>query len=221
MSEGHFTFLLSCLCFDDSNTREQCRGTNRFAPVRKVWDIFIKACDTHYIPHKFLTVDEQLLAFHGCCPFHMYIPNKPAKYGTKIIVVNDVKSKYMLSGISYLEKQGTWATVGQNFGNSFTKDLTQRYHNTNRNVTTDNWFTSMPLIQDMLHNCGMTLIGTVKGNKPEIPEEMKDKMTWAPGSSAFLFTMDMTLVSYVTNTYSSKKIILLLSSVHGDKSLES
>lgn len=92
-----------------TNIREQRRGTDRFAPIRKVWNIFIEACGTYYIPHKFLTV-EQLLALRSCCPLHMYIPNKSEKYGIKIIMVNDVKSKYMLSGIPYLGKQGTRAT---------------------------------------------------------------------------------------------------------------
>lgn len=136
------------------------------------------------------------------------------------MAVNDVNSKYMLSGIPYLGKQETRARDGQNLGHSFTKELTERFHNTNRNVTTDNWFTSVPLIQDMLHNCGMTIIGTVRGNKAGIPEEMKDKTTRAPDSSAFLFTKDMTLVSYVPKT-SSKKIVLLLSSMHDKNSLAS
>ena len=219
MSEGRFTFLLNCLRFDDVTTRAQRREQDRFAPIRRVWDLFIEACGTHYIPHEFLTVDEQLLAFRGHCPFRMYIPNKPAKYGIKIVMANDVKSKFMLSGIPYLGKQGNRPRDGQNLGHSFTKDLTQRYHNTHRNVTTDNWFTSVPLIQDLLHNCGMTLIGTVRGNKPEVPDEMKERTTRTPGSSAFLFTKDMTLVSYVPNTSSKKKVVLLMSSMHGDKSL--
>lgn len=100
----------------------------------------------------------------------------------------------------YLGKQGTWLRDGQNLGHSFTEDLTQRFHNTNRNVTTDIWFSSVPLIQDLLHNCGMTLTGTVQVNKLEIPGEMKDKTTRTPGSSAFLFTKDMILVSYVPET---------------------
>lgn len=222
MSVGRFTFLLNCMRFDDSQTREQRRQTDKFAPIRKVWDIFIEACGTHYTPHEFLTVDEQLLAFRGNCPFRMYIPNKPVKYGIKIVMANDVKSKYMLAGIPYLGKQGTRPRDGENLGHSFTKELTQRYHHTNRNVTTDNWFTSVPLIQDLLHNCGMTLIGTVRANKPEIPAEMKDKTTRTPGSSAFLFTKDMTLVSYVPDRPSTnKEIVLLLSSMHRDYSLAS
>lgn len=179
-------------------------------------DIFIEACGTHYIPHEFLTVDERLLTFRGRCLFRIYITNKPAKYGIKIVMVNDVKSKYMLSGIPILGSRGHGRQTGKTLATP-----SQRHHNTNRNVTTDNWFTSVPLIQDMLHNCGMMQIGTVRGNKSKIPEKMKEKTTRAPGSSAFLFTKDMTLVSYVPNTPSIKKIVLLMSAMHGDKSLAS
>ena len=127
-----------------------------------------------------------------------YIPNKPAKYNIKIVMANDVKSKYMLPGSPYLGKWGTRPRDRQNFGHTFTKDLMQHYHFTNRNVTTDNWFTSVPLIQNLLHNCGMMPIGTVRRSKSEeIQGEMKDRTTRTPGSNGFLFTKDMTLVSYV------------------------
>ena len=32
-----------------------------------------------------LTVDERLVIFWGHCPFKMFIPNKPEKYGMKIL----------------------------------------------------------------------------------------------------------------------------------------
>ena len=34
----------------------------------------------------------------------MYIPNKPAKYGIKMVNVNDIKTSYILNAIPYLEK---------------------------------------------------------------------------------------------------------------------
>ncbi|XP_068210904.1 uncharacterized protein [Palaemon carinicauda] len=213
MSEVRFNFLLYCLRFDDMGTREQRRATDKFAPVREMWDMFMANCEDNYTPHENLTVDEQLLAFRGKCPFRMYIPNKPAKYGIKIVMVNDVQSKYLLKAIPYLGKAGTTTRHGLTLGHMFTKDLTSRYQNTNRNVTTDNWFTSVPLIQDLLTN-GLTLVGTVRANKPEIPPVMREKKDRRPGSSAFLFTDDLTLVSYVPNTQTTKKNVLLLSSMH-------
>ena len=133
--------------------------------------------------HKNLTVDEHLLPFRGKCPFRMYILNKPAKYCIKIVMVNDVVSKYMLKGIPYLRKESTTPRHGLQLSHQFTKDLTQPYCNTNRNITTDNWFTSVPLLQDMLSQ-GMTLVGTVRANKQEIPEQIRRKDTRIPVSSA-------------------------------------
>jgi len=42
-----------------------------------------------------------------------------------------------------------------------------------RNITGDNWFTSVPLV-DLLEK-GLTHFGTIRKNKVEIPEEMTDK----------------------------------------------
>ena len=86
---------------------------------------------------------------------------------------------------------------------------------TNRNVTIDNWFTSVPLISDLLNYCGMTLVGTVRASKKEITAEMKEKYTRAYGSSAFLYQTEMTLVSDVAKTSKTKrKLEQLLSSQH-------
>ncbi|KAK3894430.1 hypothetical protein Pcinc_001779 [Petrolisthes cinctipes] len=222
MSKGRFEFLISCLRFDNPETRDERKRQDKFAPVRKVWDEFIENCGRLYVPHENLTVDEQLLGFRGKCPFRMYIPNKPAKYGIKLVIICDSETKYLLGAIPYLGKQGTRPRDGVNLGHYFTKELTRPYHGTNRNVTTDNWFTSVPLVADLLNNCGMTLVGTVRANKAEIPHEMKAKETRQHGSSAFLFTKEMTLVSYMAHTSrTKKKIVLLLSSQHTQPTIAS
>src|SRR5215469_8524374 len=169
-----------------------------------------------YTPSENLTVDEQLLEFRGKCPFRMYIPNKPAKYGIKLVFANDNRSKYLLRAIPYLGKKGkTTEATKLGLGHFFTKKLTKPYHFTNRNVTTDNWFTSVNLVEDLKNNCGMTLVGTIRGNKKEIPIEMKTTSNRSHGSSAFLFTKDLTLVSYMpSTTKSKKKLVYLTSSMH-------
>lgn len=106
MSKAQFNFLMPYLRFDDTITKEAQRATVKSAPVRKIWDIFIESCGRHYIPHDFLIVNAQLLALRGKCPFRIYIPNKPAKYGITIIMANDVKTKYLLAEIPYLGKKG-------------------------------------------------------------------------------------------------------------------
>ncbi|XP_066962208.1 piggyBac transposable element-derived protein 4-like [Macrobrachium rosenbergii] len=96
MSEARFKFLIRCLRFDDLETQEARKKDDKFAPVREVWGFFNRNCGRLYVPHENLTVDEQLLGFRGRCPFRMYIPIKPAKYGIKLVLINDSKTKYLL-----------------------------------------------------------------------------------------------------------------------------
>lgn len=191
LSKGRFEFLISCLRFDDPETRTERKEQDKFAPIRKVWEEFIEKCTRYYVPRENLTVDEQLLGFRGRCPFRMYIPNKPAKYGIKLILICDASTKYMLGAEPYLGKGGTTVPrEGISLGHYYTKELTRPYHGSHRNVTTDNWFTSVPLTADLLNNCGMTLVGTIRANKTEIPLEMKAKETRIHGSCLFIHNRD-------------------------------
>ena len=79
MSERRFAFIQRALRFDSIATREERVKTDKFAPIRSVWDQVIQQCIANYEPSGHLTVDEQLLSFRGRCSFRMYIPNKPAK----------------------------------------------------------------------------------------------------------------------------------------------
>ncbi|XP_068225485.1 piggyBac transposable element-derived protein 4-like [Palaemon carinicauda] len=221
MSQARFEFILDCLRFDDPQTREMRIETDRFAPIRELFDKFMEKCERHYTPCENLCVDEQLVGFRGKCSFRMYIPSKLAKYGIKLVNINDCKSKYLLGSIPYLGKDNIRPSAGVGLGHYYTKELTKPYHMTNRNVTTDNWFTSVGLVADLLQNCGMTLVGTVKANKRELPEKIKTKDNREPGSSAFLFTIEMTLVSYVPPVgKTAKKLVLLLSSMHSQPVLQ-
>ena len=220
MSEARFIWLIRCLRFDDRATRDIRLKDDKFAAVREIWDLFIARCGQHYEPHDNLTVDEQLLAFRGRCPFRMYIPNKPAKYGVKQVLINCSKSKYMCNGIPYLGKQASQPRNNISLGHHYVRELSKPYHNTNRNVTADNWFTSVPLVSDLQTNCGLTYVGTLRSNKREIPSVMKDKSSRRHGSSAFLHNKEMTIVSYISTTSKTKKKnVLLLSSLHSQPDL--
>src|SRR6201990_2964934 len=153
MTRKRFQFLLCCLRFDNQDTREARYKKDKFASIRNIWNIFINNCRKMYIPYEAVTVDEQLLAFKGKCPFRMYIPNKPAKYGIKLIFCNDNKSKNLVRVLPCLGKKGTKSEDPKiGLGHHFTKYLTKPYHHSNRNVTTDNWFTFVDLVQDLLSN---------------------------------------------------------------------
>jgi len=74
-----------------------------------------------------------------------------------------------------------------------------------RNVTTDNFFTSVDLA-NQLKNKTLTLVGPMKQNKTEIPQEFKPARQRDEDSSIFGFTKDNTLVYYVPKK--NKSIVL-------------
>ena len=216
MSERRFSFLIRCLRFDDRSTRDARRQLDRLAPIRSYWDSFIKNCTNSFNPGANLTVDEQLLAFRGRCSFRMYIPNKPAKYGLKIVMICDASTSYLLNAIPYLGKEPERAHQPTKvpLGHYFTKELARPYFNTNRNITTDNWFTSVELSEDLLLNHGLTTVGTLRMNKPHVPPEMKQKEGRTPGTVLFCFDKNLSLCSYMPKRKRSKKIVLTLSAMH-------
>ena len=65
-----------------------------------------------------------------------------------------------------------------------------------RNVTTDNFFTSVDLA-NQLKNKKMTLVGTMKQNKREIPQKFKPARQRDENLSIFGFTTVLTFVSFV------------------------
>ena len=87
----------------------------------------------------------------------------------------DVQLKYMLNAIPYLMKSVDTASIVKEIvmGHYHAKKLTKPYHHTGRNVTYDNWFTSMLLAIDQLDKCGLTSVGTLRQNKAEVPKQLK------------------------------------------------
>lgn len=91
----------------------------------------------------------------------MYIPNKPNKYGIKLVMMCDNSTKYMLNAIPYLGK-GT-VTNNQPVADYFVQKLVgPTISGSNRNVTMDNWFSNIPLAKHLLEECKITMVGTIK-----------------------------------------------------------
>ncbi|KAK9686172.1 Transposase IS4 [Popillia japonica] len=42
-----------------------------------------------------------LVGFRGRCSFRIYMPNKPNKYGLKIMILTDARTSYMYNGYIY------------------------------------------------------------------------------------------------------------------------
>ncbi|XP_053968719.1 piggyBac transposable element-derived protein 4-like [Anastrepha ludens] len=81
--------------FDNRETRREGRSLDKFAPIRDLWNQWVEILPKLYNPTENVTIDEQLVAFRGRCPFRQYIPAKPAKYGIKFWVLCDSTTSYV------------------------------------------------------------------------------------------------------------------------------
>ncbi|XP_013411025.1 piggyBac transposable element-derived protein 1-like [Lingula anatina] len=214
MSRTRFRDILKYMRFDNRATRADRQAIDKLAAFRDIWTMFVVQLPKYYIPGTDLCVDEQLVAFRGRCSFRQYIPSKPSKYGIKIWWNCDAETCYPLKGDIYLGRQpGEQREVGQ--GARVVKDLTSPWYKSGRNVTADNFFTSVPLAEGLL-NDGLTYVGTIRSNKPHVPDEMKANNRKEEHSSMFGFHDQLTLVSYVP---ARGKAVLALSTMHHDNSV--
>lgn len=81
-----------------------------------------------------------------------------------------------------------------------------------QNVTCDNFFTSYALGQELLKR-KLTMVGSVRKNKPELPSALVSTRGREALSSSFAFTDTHTLVSYVPK---KNKNVILISTLHKD-----
>lgn len=206
MSQKRFCTILRFLRYDDKATRPTRVVNDKFAAIRGIWEIFIEKCKTLYNPASYCTIDEQLLSFRGRCPFKVYNGSKPDKYGMKIVMLNDSRTFYMVNAIPYVGKVNT--ENEEKVPSYYIRKLSETLLGTNRNITCDNWFSSIEIFDKMLeHN--ITMVGTLRKNKKEIPPDFKK--SGQPGSSRFAFDGTKVLVSF---TPKKNKVVLVLSTFH-------
>lgn len=209
MPRNRFQMLLRCIRFDNENTRETRSQTDKAAPIRDIWTMINSNLHKNYKPSESITVDEQLFPYRGKTKFTQYIPSKPSKYGIKVFWACDSETAYPLQGQLYTGKPaGGERQV--NVGEKTVLDLVASYKNSGRNVTTDNFFTTLQLAH-VLNSWNMTLVGTVRRNKRFLPPNMQPSKTREIFSTNFGYRKDVTVCSYVPK---KNKSVILLSTMH-------
>lgn len=217
MSEKRFRFLLRCLRFDDIRTRNEGREIDKFTPIREVFETFVATFQNNFISSEYLTIDEQLLAFRGRCSFKQYIPSKPARYGVKMYALVDAKTVYTFNLEPYVGTQPAGPYKFSNSPDDVVLRLVHPVEGTKRNITGDNWFSSVPLVKKLLEEKKLTYIGTMRKNKREIPIEFLPKKDRVEKTSLFGFQENCTMVSYCPK---KNKCVILISSMHRDDSID-
>jgi len=141
-----------------------------------------------------LAVDEELVTFRGRSSFKQYKHSKPGRYGIKFWILSDSKLSYVYNMETYIGKKPN-AGREVNFGEKVVLDLLEGIDSAGRNVTCDNFFTSLSLARKLLEK-NVTLVGTIRKNKPELPPEMVSTKERKPFTTMFGFQQDCMIVSY-------------------------
>ena len=142
------------------------------------------------------------------------MPKKLDKYGMKLFLMYDCTSGYTYNGLPYTGREGDTRRV--RLVEHVVKTLCNPVHNFGISVTTDNWFTSTKLAEALLLN-QITLLETLRKNKPDIPKQFATGKNREVGSSLFAFRNRQALVSYVPK---KNKAMFLLSTMHSDKEVD-
>lgn len=137
MSLQRFKVIMKFLRFDNKKDREERRMRDKLAAIRDIWNEFIQRCRTCYHPGENCTIDEQLVAFRGRCPFRQYMPAKPARYGMKIWWMTDSRTHYAYNGQVYLGRSGNLPEIG--LGQRIVEDLSRPLYESGRNIIVDNF----------------------------------------------------------------------------------
>lgn len=211
MSVRRFKYLLRAMRFDNITTRCRRQALDKLAPIRQLFEEFVGRCQEMYALSEYITIDEMLESFRGRCSFKQYIPQKPAKYGVKMFALCDSRTFYTYNLEIYAGKNQTGPYQLSNSPRDVVLRMIHPVSGTGRHLTMDNWFMSVPLARELYSNHRITVVGTLRKNKPEIPTSFINGKIRPPLTSLFAYKNECTLASYMPK---KNKVVLILSTFH-------
>ena len=147
------------------------RNKDRLNKIRDIVEAFVDTFRSSIRPGKNIVIDESMIPWRGRLGFRQYIPGKRYKYGVKIYKL------CLPEGYTYNFEiyAGRNQTVIEK---SHTHDVVMRLLNgllfEGRTLFIDNYYTSVPLGEELLENSTF-VCDTVKKNKKFIPPQAKQK----------------------------------------------
>ncbi|XP_073708848.1 uncharacterized protein [Garra rufa] len=209
MPRDRFISIMQHLRFDDKDTRAERVKTDKFAAISDIWTRFNKNCAESFTPGEHMTIDVQLFPTKVRCPFTQYIATKPDKSGIKFWMATDLETKYVCKASPYLGKDPS-RQKGERLAENVVMNLMEPFLDKGRNVTTDNFFTSLSLAHRLLQR-QTTLLGTMNKVRRELPQLAKDTAQREVFSTSVLRSGSVSLTIYAPK---KKKTVCVLSSMH-------
>ena len=163
-----------------------------------------------------MTIDEQLFPCKTRCPFTQYMANKPDKFGIKFWLLADAQSKYLCNGKPYLGKDPSRGR-SIDLPGDVCMTLLQPHFKKGYNVTTDNYFTSLKLAEELKQR-KTAILGTIRKQRREAPNinlVIKDKSLHT--SEIYSSPSGCSLTIYMAK---KNKVVCILRSMHRNLNID-
>ena len=149
ISQKRFLEIRQYLHFVDNSSLVQ-RGEPGYDRQGKIWpiiDAVNTALLTSYKPNCENSIDEAMIKFKGRSSLKQYVPLEPVKHGIKAWVWADAKNGIMCELSVYTGKENDQPET--NLGAKVVKRLTRNIAGCNHHIYCDNYFTSVPLFEEL------------------------------------------------------------------------
>ena len=100
-SRKRFLQILRVLHFVGNSSVPPGPRSDRIWKIRPIYDFLVDRFSNIFIPGKHLCIDESLLLWKGRLFFKQYIPKKRNRFGIKLFVLCDCKTRYILRFVVY------------------------------------------------------------------------------------------------------------------------
>lgn len=154
--------------FNNRDTREERDMNDRATCISEIFNDLIQNFQNVYLPGAHITIDQTPVPFRDRVMFLVYNPKKLAKYRIKIIGAADSHNAYFYNAYMYTGRGSDEAHLDERekkflIPTQSVLHLSKCVYETYRNITCDNWFTPLELVQELLEH-RLTLVETIKKN---------------------------------------------------------
>ncbi|XP_026821723.1 piggyBac transposable element-derived protein 4-like [Rhopalosiphum maidis] len=168
MSRNRFELIPRFWHFADN---DQAPESDRIFKIRNLITKMVHNFQNIMELEEMMAVDGTMVPFHGRLKFKQYIPGKEHKYGIKLFKLCSVNwytyNMEVYAGKSHTDGRGLFCRV--------VVDLCSGYLNCGRTIITDNFYTSLNLVNELLEK-NTHLIGTLRSNRVKLPDVTKVKL---------------------------------------------
>ena len=190
-TEEKYSLIRSAIHF--CNNEASNENDDRLFKIRPIIDILKGRPSTIFKPGRNLSVDEIMRKFKGRLFWKQYMPKKPNKWGIKLFGLADPDVGFLLDSDVYTGKD-TLPDVAGGLSSKVVQKLLGPYENKGHHVFMDNWFSGIPLFQDLIEK-EIGACGTVRQNRKYLPNDLGASKARKGDHPQFWINQNQTFIS--------------------------